>query len=181
MAPLTECMKKGSFKWTKVVQKAFETIKDRLCSAPILALPNFDLLFEVEGDTSGIGIGAALTQAKHPLAFFSEKLNGSRLNYSTYDKKFYAIVKPLKYWSHYLNPSPFVLNSNHKALSYINGQHKLTQEMLSGSKSFNLSPSFASIKVRKRMLWPTRYLGGMLSSWSMKLKSLDSIPSKLYA
>jgi len=47
MAPLTKFMKKGSFEWTKVAQIAFETIKDRLCSASILALPNFDLLFEV--------------------------------------------------------------------------------------------------------------------------------------
>jgi len=73
-------MKKGSFRWTKAVQRAFETIRDRLCSAPILAIPNFDLLFEVKCDASDVGIGAILTQAQRPLAFFSEKLNGSRLN-----------------------------------------------------------------------------------------------------
>jgi len=90
-----------------------------------LALPNIDFLFEVECDASSIGIGAVLTQAKRPLAFFSEKLNGSRLNYSTYDKEFYAIVRALEHWSHYLKPKPFVLHPDHKALSYINGQHKL--------------------------------------------------------
>ena len=83
------------------------------------------LFFEVECDTSGIGIGTVLTQAKHPLTFFIEKLNGSRLNYSTYDKKFYAIVRALEYWSHYFKPKPFVLYLGHKALSYVNSQHKL--------------------------------------------------------
>ena len=121
MVPLIECIKKGSFEWTKAAQRAFESINDRLCSAPIFALPNFDLLFEIECDASNVGIGAVLTQVKRLLPFFSEKLNCSRLNYSAYDKKFYAIVRALEHWSHYVMPKPFVLNSDHKALSYING------------------------------------------------------------
>jgi len=83
MAPLTECMKKGTFKWTKAAQRAFESIKGRLCSTPILALPNFELLFKVECNPSGVGIYAVPTQVERPLTYFSEKLNGSRLNYST--------------------------------------------------------------------------------------------------
>jgi len=83
-------MKKGSFEWTKAAQRAFESIKERLCSTPILALPKFDLLFEVEGNASGVGIEVFLTQSKHPLAYFNERLNGSTLNCSTYDKEFYA-------------------------------------------------------------------------------------------
>ena len=68
MAPLIECMNKGTFEWTKVVQRTFESIKGRLCSAPILALSNFELLFEVECDARGVGIGVDLTQAKRPPA-----------------------------------------------------------------------------------------------------------------
>ncbi|XP_074315385.1 uncharacterized protein LOC141651579 [Silene latifolia] len=55
----------------------------------------------------------------------NEKLGGARLNYSTYDKEFYAIVRALEHWSHYLRPKPFVLHSDHEALKHIHGQQKL--------------------------------------------------------
>ena len=56
MAPLIEYMKKESFEWTKVVQRAFEVIKDKLYLAAILSLPNFKLLLEVECDATGVGV-----------------------------------------------------------------------------------------------------------------------------
>jgi len=93
MGPITECLKKGVFEWTKATQKAFEEVKQKLCQALVLALPNFDDLFEVECHASGVGIRAILVQSKRPLAYLSEKLNGSRCNYNTYDKEFYAIVR----------------------------------------------------------------------------------------
>ncbi|XP_074303002.1 uncharacterized protein LOC141637417 [Silene latifolia] len=84
-------------------------------------------VFAVECDASGVGIGAVLIQEKRPIAYFSEKLNGARLNYSTYDKEFYAIVRALDHWSHYLRPKPFILHSDHEALKHIHGQQKLNQ------------------------------------------------------
>ena len=125
VAPITDCLKKGTFDWPKSAQKAFESLKEKLSSAPILALPNFDMLFELECDASGVGIGAVLVQEKRPVAYFSEKLNGSKLNYSTYDKEFYAVIRAIDHWSHYLKQKQFVLFSDHEALKYINGQHKL--------------------------------------------------------
>ncbi|GKA63337.1 RNA-directed DNA polymerase [Tanacetum coccineum] len=80
---------------------------------------------EVECDASGVGIGGVLSQNQRPIAFFSEKLNDARRKYSTYDKEFYAIVRSLDTWRHYLLSNEFVLFSDHEALKFINGQHKL--------------------------------------------------------
>ncbi|GJY15576.1 putative CCCH-type zinc finger family protein [Tanacetum coccineum] len=77
------------------------------------------------GDASGVGIGGVLSQNQWLIAFFSEKLNDARRKYSTYDKGFYAIVCSLDTWRHYLLSNKFVLFSDHEALKFINGQHKM--------------------------------------------------------
>nr|GEZ22073.1 reverse transcriptase domain-containing protein [Tanacetum cinerariifolium] len=105
--------------------KAFDILKGKVIEAPVLALPNFDEVFQVECDASGVGIGGVLSQNQWPVAFFSEKLNDARCKYSTYDKEFYAIVRSLDTWRHYLLSNEFVLFSDHEALKFINGQHKL--------------------------------------------------------
>ena len=125
MAPMTEVIKGTSFIWNPKAQSAFEDVKAKLTQAPVLSLPCFSKVFEVECDASGVGIGGVLTQEGKPLAFFSEKLCDSRRKYSTYDKEFYAIVRCLEHWNHYLIASEFILHSDHEALKYIQGQHKL--------------------------------------------------------
>nr|XP_027109244.1 uncharacterized protein LOC113729114 [Coffea arabica] len=95
-APLTMVMKKNEkFIWGKAQDKAFQLLKHKLTHAPLLALPNFDLTFEVECDASGVGVRAILMQGGKPITYFSEKLNGAAINYSTYDKELYALVGAL--------------------------------------------------------------------------------------
>ncbi|GKC56999.1 transposon ty3-I gag-pol polyprotein, partial [Tanacetum coccineum] len=82
-------------------------------------------VFEVECDASGVGIGAVLSQLNRPITYFSEKLNDAKRRYTTYDKEFYAIIRALDHWQHYLISKEFILHSDHEALKYIQGQHKL--------------------------------------------------------
>jgi len=119
MAPITEITKLKRFEWNESAEKAFEEVKRRLTNAPVLALPNFEDLFEVECDASGVGIGVVLSQNGRPLAYFSEKLNEAQRRYSTYDKEFLALIRALDHWRHYLLPKEFILHSDHEALKYL--------------------------------------------------------------
>jgi hypothetical protein len=127
-APLIEVTKKNvGFLWGEEKEKAFQLIKEKLTNAYLLSLPNFSKTFEIEYDASGIGIGVVLMQEGRPIAYFSEKLNGAALNYPTYDKELYALVRALETWQHYLWPKEFVIHTDHESLKHLKGQHKLNK------------------------------------------------------
>uniref|UniRef100_A0A2N9ES05 RNA-directed DNA polymerase n=1 Tax=Fagus sylvatica TaxID=28930 RepID=A0A2N9ES05_FAGSY len=113
--------------WGKEQEKAFNLIKEKLTNALLLVLPNFAKTFEIECDASGIGIGAVLMQEGHPVAYFSEKLSGAALNYPTYDKEMYALVRALENWQHYLWPKEFVIHTDHESLKHLKGQQRLNR------------------------------------------------------
>uniref|UniRef100_A0A2N9IEH6 Integrase catalytic domain-containing protein n=1 Tax=Fagus sylvatica TaxID=28930 RepID=A0A2N9IEH6_FAGSY len=69
----------------------------------------------------------SITEEKRPIAYFSEKLNGAALNYPTYDKELYALVRALETWQHYLWPKEFVIHTDHESLKHLKGQGKLNR------------------------------------------------------
>ncbi|KAK1664842.1 hypothetical protein QYE76_053001 [Lolium multiflorum] len=96
-APLNDLTKKGViFEWGAAQDHAFDELKRLLTSAPLLALPDFNKQFEIECDASGIGIGGVLMLEGRPIAYFSEKLSGAKLNYPIYDKELYALIRVLE-------------------------------------------------------------------------------------
>ncbi|RDX84528.1 Retrovirus-related Pol polyprotein from transposon gypsy, partial [Mucuna pruriens] len=126
--PLNEIVKKDvGFKWEESQERTFQALKNRLTHAPILALPNFNKYFELECDASNVGVGVVLLQEGYPIVYFSVKLKGVQLNYSTYDKDLYAIVRALHVCQHYLLLEEFVVHSDCESFKHLRGQHKLNK------------------------------------------------------
>lgn len=152
-APLTEVIKKDvGFKWEEDQEKAFQTLKEKLTNAPILILPDFLKTFEIECDTSGICIGAVLMHDKKPIAYFSEKLGGATLNYPTYEKELYALVRALQTLQHYLWPKEFVIHTDHKSLKHLKVNKNSTRDTQGGSNSLRHFLMSSSIKKVRIML-----------------------------
>lgn len=97
ISPIIECIKGREFSWKRVAQESFQLLKKKITTMPILVLPDFKKLFEVDYDASHLRIGVMLSQNGCTIALFSENLNEVRRNYSTYDVEFYAIIKALRY------------------------------------------------------------------------------------
>lgn len=182
-APLNELVKKNvTFKWDDVHEYAFNSLKDKLTNAPLLCLPNFDKAFEIECDASGVGIGAVLMQDSKPIAYFSEKLSGAALNYPTYDKELYALVRTLQNWQHYLWPREFVIHSDHQSLKFLSSQGKLQKRHAKWLEFIEMFPYVIKYKNGKENIvadaLSRRY--ALLTSLQTKLLGFEHIKD-LYA
>ncbi|WMV33800.1 hypothetical protein MTR67_027185 [Solanum verrucosum] len=84
-------------------------------------------IFEIECDASGVGLGAVMMQEGKPITYFSENLRGTPLQYSTYDKELYALVRALANWQHYLWHKEFVIRTKPETLKHIRVQNMLNR------------------------------------------------------
>ncbi|GJW76335.1 putative reverse transcriptase domain-containing protein [Tanacetum coccineum] len=100
MTKLTQ--KKVKFVWGDKQEAAFQLLKKKLCSAPILALPEGSEDFIVYCDASIKGLGAVLMQREKVIAYASRQLKIHEKNYTTHDLELGAVVFALKIWRHYL-------------------------------------------------------------------------------
>ena len=117
--PLTDLTKKEGFYWNDITQMAFENLKNKLTSSPMLTLPDFSKEFMVECDASGHGVGAVLLQEGKPVAFFSKALTKNKLSNSAYEKEIMALVLAVQHWRHYLMGRSFKVFTDHKSLKYL--------------------------------------------------------------
>ncbi|GJX96032.1 putative reverse transcriptase domain-containing protein [Tanacetum coccineum] len=101
--PLTRLTQKNkSYIWGEEQESAFQLLKQKLCEAPILALPEGNDDFIVYCDASLQGLGAVLMQREKVIAYASRQLKPHEENYTTHDLELGAVIFALKIWRHYL-------------------------------------------------------------------------------
>ncbi|GKA08406.1 putative reverse transcriptase domain-containing protein [Tanacetum coccineum] len=123
---LTELTQKNKkYIWGKDQESAFQLLKQKLCEAPILALPEGNDDFVVYCDASHQGLGAVLMQREKVIAYASRQLKPNKENYTTHDLKLGAVVFALKIWRHYLYGTKCTVFTDHKSLQHILNQKEL--------------------------------------------------------
>ncbi|GJZ36791.1 putative reverse transcriptase domain-containing protein [Tanacetum coccineum] len=123
MTKLTQ--KKVKFVWGDKQEAAFQTLKQKLCSAPILALPEGSEDFVAYCDASIKGLGVVLMQRDKVIAYASRQLKIHEKNYTTHDLELGAVVFALKIWRHYLYGTKCTVFTDHKSLQHILNQKEL--------------------------------------------------------
>ena len=125
-APMTRLTRKGvSFIWDDRCESAFEELKKKLTSAPILIVPERGIGYTVYCNASHEGLGCVLMQSRKVVAYGSRQLKIHEKNYPTHDLELAAIVFALKMWRNYLYGERFEVFSDHKSLKYLFTQKEL--------------------------------------------------------
>jgi hypothetical protein len=118
--PMTELLKKGeNIEWGQKCEDAFHTLRQHLATAPVLAQPDNNKLFDVYCDASGTGLGCVLMQENQVIAYTSRALRPQEQNYPTHDLELAVVVHALKMWRHYLMGTHYNIYTDHKSLKYI--------------------------------------------------------------
>ncbi|GJW30796.1 putative reverse transcriptase domain-containing protein [Tanacetum coccineum] len=170
MTKLTQ--KSVKFNWGEKEETAFQTLKQKLCSALILALPEGSENFVVYCDASHKGLGAVLMQKEKVIAYASRQLKIHEKNYMTHDLELGAVVFALKMWRHYLYGTKCVVFTDHKSLQHILDQKELNMrqhrwlELLSDYDcELRYHPGKANVvEARKEENYGTEYLCGMIKN-----------------
>ncbi|GKA85493.1 putative reverse transcriptase domain-containing protein [Tanacetum coccineum] len=123
MTKLTQ--KKVKFDWGDKQEAASQLLKEKLCSAPILALREGAKNFIVYCDASHKGLGVVLMQNEKVIAYASHQLKIHENNYTTHDLELGAVVFALKIWMHNLYGTKCTVFTDHKSTQHILNQKEL--------------------------------------------------------
>ena len=124
-ASLTNLTRKdASFKWTEDHQQAFEGLKGKLLTAPVLLNPDYSQEFQVHTDASKVAVGGCLMQKDkegrlHAIAYYSRKMKGAETRYSATDSEALAVVESVRAFDPYLYGRKFTVFTDHRPLLYI--------------------------------------------------------------
>jgi hypothetical protein len=125
-APLTRLLRRDSFTWDKDAEDAFQALKRALTTGPVLQMPDFDKLFLVDCDASGVGFGAVLHQGAGPVAFFSRPFAARHLKLAAYERELIGLVQAVRHWRPYLWGRQFLVRTDHYSLKYLLDQRLST-------------------------------------------------------
>ncbi|KAL0536770.1 hypothetical protein IC582_025731 [Cucumis melo] len=124
--PLTQLTRKGAhFVWSKACEDSFQTLKQKLVTAPVLTVPDGSGSFVIYSDASKKGLGCVLMQQGKVVAYASRQLKSHEQNYPTHDLELAAVVFALKIWRHYLYGEKIQIFTDHKSLKYFFTQKEL--------------------------------------------------------
>ncbi|KAK8954583.1 hypothetical protein KSP39_PZI002221 [Platanthera zijinensis] len=125
-APLTKLTQKNvAFVWSEKCEEAFQGLKERLCTAPVLTLPTEGVDYDVYVDALLVGLGCVLMQDGKVIAYGSRQLKTHEKNYPTHDLEFAAVIYALKLWRHLLYGAQCKIFTDHKSLKYVFTQKEL--------------------------------------------------------
>lgn len=117
-AKIRPLLTETSFPLSEKAVAAFNFLKNSVANATLAAIED-DVPFRVETDASDFAIGATLSQAGRPIAFFSRTLNQSEQRHSSIEKEAYAIVESLRYWRHYLIGRHFEVFTDQRSVAFM--------------------------------------------------------------
>nr|GEZ83752.1 putative reverse transcriptase domain-containing protein [Tanacetum cinerariifolium] len=128
--PMTKLThKKVKFEWGDKQEATFQLLKQKLCSARILALPEGSEDFTVYCDASNKGLGSVLMQREKVILYASRQLMIHEKNYTTHDLELRAVVFALKIWRYYLYGTKCTVFIDHKSLQHILDQKELNMRL----------------------------------------------------
>ena len=114
------------FLWTPACQQAFETLKTKLTTAPILAYPNLTDPFILDTDASDTAIGAVLSQRQNGqekvIGYGSKALSKEERNYCVTRRELLAVVHFVNHYRYYLQGKPFTVRTDHASLKWLLNQ-----------------------------------------------------------
>ena len=143
--PIVDLTRKNKkFVWGTEQQQAFETLKERLCTAPVLAYPRDDCKYILDTDASNYALGAVLSQlqpddenaepntapklVERPIAYYSKQFNDAEKHYCARRRELLAIVRSVKHFDPYLRGTKFIIRTDHASLRYIKTMKELPSQ-----------------------------------------------------
>ena len=141
--PLIDLTKKATaFHWDPPQQQAFLTLKNHMCSHPVLRQPDYDKPFFLATDASVYGVGAVLSQegefnprtkkfAQQPIAYYSATFTPTERNYDIYERELLAVIKALEHWRPHLaaTEDPVTVLTDHANLTFWKNPRKVNRQV----------------------------------------------------